>query len=130
MDDERQAGLPRRGDMGAEALLLHVARAVVVMVVEPRLADRHHLGMARQLDQLFDHNVGLLGGIVRMGADRAEHIVMGLDQAAQLVELADPRRDRHHQADPCRPGAVEQAVKIGAELRKIEMAVAVDQHRR
>ena len=79
MDDERQAGLPRRGDMGAEALLLHVARAVVVVIVEPRLADRHHLGMARELDQLLHHDVGLLGGVVRMRADRAEHIVMRLD---------------------------------------------------
>ncbi len=45
MDHQRQAGLARGGDVGAEALLLRVARAVVVVIVEPGLADRHHLGM-------------------------------------------------------------------------------------
>ena len=46
VDHQRQAGLAGGRDMGAEALLLRVARRVVVVVVEPRLADRHHLGMA------------------------------------------------------------------------------------
>ena len=46
MDDQRQSGLARRRDVVAEALLLRVARAVVVVIVEPGLADRHDLGMA------------------------------------------------------------------------------------
>ena len=52
VDDQRQPGLARRRDVGAEALLLRVARAVVVVIVEPGLADRHHLGMARARDQV------------------------------------------------------------------------------
>ena len=52
VDDERQAGLARGGDMIAEAALLRVARAVIVVIVEPGLADRHHLGMARARDQV------------------------------------------------------------------------------
>ena len=52
MDDQRQAGLARRRDVGAEALLLRVARAVVVVIVEPGLADRHHLRMPRARDQI------------------------------------------------------------------------------
>ena len=47
MDHQRQAGFARGGDVVAEAVLLRVARAVVVVIVEPGLADRHHLGMAR-----------------------------------------------------------------------------------
>ena len=54
MDDQRQPGRARRGDVGAEALLLRVARAVVVVIVEPGLADRDHLGMARARDELVD----------------------------------------------------------------------------
>ena len=39
MDDERQAGLARRRDMGAKAALLRVARRVVVVIVEAGFAD-------------------------------------------------------------------------------------------
>ncbi len=52
MDDQRQTGFARRGDVPAEARLLHVARARVVEVVESGLADRHHLGVARAGDQV------------------------------------------------------------------------------
>ena len=52
MDHQRQAGLARRRDMGAEALLLRVARAVVVVIVEPGLADRHDLRMPRLRDEI------------------------------------------------------------------------------
>ena len=46
MDDQRQAGLARRRDMGAEALGLLGARAVLVIEIEAGLADADHLGMA------------------------------------------------------------------------------------
>ena len=69
MDDQRQPGRARGGDVVAEAALLRIARAEIVMVVEPRLPDRHHLGMARARDQLVGADVELLVGIVRMGAD-------------------------------------------------------------
>ena len=46
MDDERQPGLARRRDVAAKAVLLGVARAEIVVIVEPGLADRDHLGMA------------------------------------------------------------------------------------
>ena len=47
MDDERQAGLARGGDMGAKSALLRLARRVVVVVIEPGFADRHDFGMPR-----------------------------------------------------------------------------------
>ena len=53
MDDQRQAGFTRRGDVLAEAFLLRLARACVVVVVETRLADRHHLGVAGARDQVI-----------------------------------------------------------------------------
>ena len=43
MDDERQAGFARRRDVGAEAALLRVARASVIVVVEPSFADARPL---------------------------------------------------------------------------------------
>ena len=52
VDDERQTGLARGCDMIAEAALLRVARAVIVVVVEAGLPDRDDLGMARTRDDV------------------------------------------------------------------------------
>ena len=52
MDDQRQSGLPRGGDVRAEALRLRRPRRLVVVVVEPGLADGHDLRMRREPDQL------------------------------------------------------------------------------
>jgi hypothetical protein len=78
--------------------------------------------MARELHQLFHHNVRLFGGVVGMRADRAEHIVMGLDDGFQVIEAAYSRRDGHHEADARRASAVEHRIEVGVELGKIEMA--------
>ena len=51
VNDQRQSGRARRRDMGAKAPLLRVARAVVVMIVEPRFADRHDFWMPRVGDR-------------------------------------------------------------------------------
>ena len=99
MDDQRQAGLARGRDMGAEALLLRVARAVVVVIVEPGFADRHHLGMARARDQVGGRDVELLVGVVRMGADRAADLGKPLGDRDELGVPLHPGRDRHHAAD-------------------------------
>ena len=45
MDDQRQAGLARGRDMGAKAALLRLARRVVVVIIEPGLAERHDFGL-------------------------------------------------------------------------------------
>src|SRR3546814_3972190 len=60
MHDERQAGLARRGDVGAEAHLLGLARRMLVEIVEPGLADADHLVVAGQLDQPLGRLLALL----------------------------------------------------------------------
>src|SRR3546814_5157834 len=59
-DLERQAGLARRGDVGAEAHLLGLARRMLVEIVEPGLADADHLVVAGQLDQPLGRLLALL----------------------------------------------------------------------
>ena len=49
VDDQRQAGLARRLDVLAENVLLDVARAVFVEIVEAGLADADDLRMLRPL---------------------------------------------------------------------------------
>src|SRR3546814_14884996 len=71
MHDERQAGLARRGDVGAEAHLLGLARRMLVEIIEPGLADADHLVVAGQLDQPAGCPLALLARLVGMPADRA-----------------------------------------------------------
>ena len=66
MDHQRQAGLARRRDMRAEALLLRFARAVVVVIVEPASPIATTLGWLRARDQSSARDVELL---VRHDAD-------------------------------------------------------------
>ena len=52
VDHQRQARLARRRDVDAKALRLRRARAQVIVIVQPRLADAHHLGMLGELHKL------------------------------------------------------------------------------
>ena len=74
MDDERQPRRLRRRDVVAKALGLRLARALVVEVVEPGLADGHHLGVLGEPHDLLDRHVQLLVRVVRVRAHRAEHV--------------------------------------------------------
>src|SRR6476646_8441399 len=130
MDDQRQARLPRRGDVGAEATLLIGPLAVVVMIIEAGLADAHHLRMACEFHDLFERDVLLLRRVMRMSADRAEYVTMRLDDLKQIGESPHPGGDGEHEADPCALGAREHGLALRGEIGKIEMAVTIDQHRK
>ena len=78
VDDDRQPGLARGGDMRAEARLLPVAVAMVVIIIEPALADADDARMRGALDQLGGVDIGMLVGLVRMDADRRPDIGLAL----------------------------------------------------
>ena len=130
MDDQRQPGFARRRDMGAEHLLLHLARAVVVVEIEPGLADADDPRVRRQCGQLGRGGRRVVGRLVRMRADRAPDIVIGFGDRPHRRELVEPGADRQHRADAggARPG--DHRIALGGEIREIEMAMAVDEHRR
>lgn len=119
---------PRRGDMGAEASLLIGAWGIVIVVVEPGLADGHDLGVLGERHQLLGGHVRFFCRMMRMSANRAVDLIMCLGDAEHLVEAVDPRGDGEHQAHPrsLRPG--EHGLALRGEIREIEMAVAIDQH--
>src|SRR5438874_921959 len=76
VDDEWQAGFARRRDMKTEALFLGGSRAEVVVVVEPRLADPHHLGMTGQRHKLVHRHIQLFMSVMRVGAYGTENIII------------------------------------------------------
>ena len=55
--------------MGAKTLLLRITRRLVVMKIEPGLADRHYFRMVGKAHKIVDRHVQFLIRIVRMGAD-------------------------------------------------------------
>src|SRR5262245_42357475 len=85
--------------------------------------------MASARDDLLHGYVQLLVGVVRMGADRAQHVVVRLGDLQECAKPADARRDRHEHADARRLGTADHAVKIVSEVGKVEVAVVIDEHR-
>ena len=129
MDDQRQAGFARRRDMGAEIGALVFARAAVVIVIEPGLADAHHLGQGRPLCEARGGGDPLFRDLMRMNAHRAPDGRMRARDGVDGLETAEMGTDGDHGADAGRVGAGDDLVAIVVEYIEIEMAVAVDQHR-
>ena len=128
MDDQRQSGLARRRDMRAEALLLRLARAVVVVIVEPGFADRDDLGMLRAGRSGPRGDVLLLCALCGWVPTEQIDIGEALGDRQSTGEPPHPRRDRHHAADAGRARTPDDAVEVVGEIGKIEVAVAVDEH--
>ncbi len=114
--------------MRAKTALLRLGRAVLVEIIEPRLAQRDDLRVLRQFDQLVGRNAVFLIGMMRMGADRTVDVGKPLGDGKQPAEPPDAGRDRDDAADTGRLGTRDDAVEILGEIRKVEMAMAVDKH--
>ena len=67
--------------------------------------------------------------VMRMGADRAEHIGEFLGDGQHLGVLAHARRYRDHAADARVARPRHDRVDLAGEIRKIQVAMAVHQHR-
>ena len=85
VDDNRQAGLLRRVDMAAKTILLPRPIALVVIIVEPGLADPDYARMRGALDQLGGIDIGMMIGIVRMDADASPDIGIGFRSGQDVV---------------------------------------------
>ena len=84
--------------------------------------------MLRKPRQYVGRNAVFLVGLVRVRADGAEHVVVAIGDREQRVEPAHARRDRHDAADARRARAADDAVEVIGEIRKVEMAMAIDEH--
>src|SRR5258708_9540803 len=127
VDDERQASLARRRAMGAEERFLPRPRAVLVIEIEPALADPHHLLMLRQRNEPGDAWVFLARRLMRVDADRAPDIRIALGDGAHRRELTHLGADGEQRPDTCPPRALHDRRAL---IRRgvIEMAMAVDEH--
>ena len=121
-------GRAGRRDMIAQTLYLRAARASFIMIIKPGLADRYHLWMPRQSDQLFSRDIELLMRIVRMRSHRAIDLRKSLSDRPHLRMPLYPGRDGDHAGNTGFLRTAHDRIQIMGKLRKIEVAVAVDEH--
>ena len=74
MNDQWQTGRARGSDMRAKPAFLRLRRAVLIEIVQSRLTQSHHFGMAGQFDQFVGGNPVFFVGVMRMRTDRAIHV--------------------------------------------------------
>ena len=101
---------------------------IVVVIVEARFADRDDLRMPCVRDEIGCGDLQFLVGVVRMRADRAINVGKALGDRQHIGEPMHARRDRDHARNPGRSSAHDNVVKLVGKIRKIQMAMAVDQH--
>ena len=128
MHDERQTARAHGGDMRSKCCNLGILRTSVVAEVEPAFTDAHDFRMPRQPQQAIDGDIRLGFGIMRMDADRAEHILVTFGDGEDSRKARERRADRQHGRDAHAPRPVEDRVDLAFELGMIEVAVTVDQH--
>src|SRR3546814_3864645 len=93
--------------MGAKAHLLRRPRRMLVVIVEPGLADADHLVPAGQLDEAVGRLLALLAGLVRVHADGAVDARKAPADRLDAVELAELGADGDQRADAGRQRALD-----------------------
>ena len=118
-------GPARSGRRRQRSLVL--ARRVVALVVEARLADRARLRVLRQLAQLLEAGVVPALGLVRMAPDRDEDLLVLVGGGERVAARLARHADRQHALDAGLARARDDVRRRGVDV--IEMEVGVD-HRR
>ena len=120
--------LSRGGNMYAKAFGLGIARAMLVVEVEPGFAKPDDLGMLSKLDKALHRHLRLMRRFVRMYTNGAEHIVEAIGNRQDAIEVGDVRADRKHRPDTHIAGPCNNGVQLIREIGEIKMAMAVDKH--
>src|ERR1700748_3307066 len=100
-----------------------------VEVIQSRLPEGNDLGMFRQFDQFAGGNAILFVRLMRMRSDRTIDVREPSGDIEQCSEPADPRRNRYDASDAGGFGPGDDSIEIIGKIGKIEVAMAVDQHR-
>ena len=120
VDDERQVEVDGQGDLGGEHVALGVAWRVVVVVVEPALADRHGAGAIE-----VDDRVDAVPGLVRMQTDGGVDVLVARRRSRRQRSTSPGRNRRRSSSSrrrarprrPRRPRARSARRRDGSECR-------------
>ena len=127
VEHERQAARARVGELPREDVALHVARAVVVVIVQPRLADRDDpraVPFAQRVERRRNIVRGVLR-LVRVDADRRREAVepSRVAGSAAIVHVTADRDDGVHAA---LARSREHRVTVVVERAVVHVGVRVD----
>ena len=127
MEDRRKVVLPRVRELCLEYALLHVARAVIVVEVQPHLADRERWpGRARDEGVESIRDVArCVFGFVGVNADRVVDAA-GERRVASAHAVFEMRADRHHAIDAGGARAREHGVAVGVEGGIVDVRVGIE----
>jgi hypothetical protein len=99
------------------------------VIVETGLPDRNNLGGAGAGHEIAGGDVQLLMRVMRMRADRAIDVREALGDGEKIGLARHAGRDCDHARDAGGAGALDHRLTVGVELRRVQVDVAVDQHR-
>ncbi len=114
--------------MVAEALALPGAVRMIVIIIEPALADPDHAGMLGLLDQGRGLDVRMHIRLVRVDADRRHDVTFPLGHADHRVPFGGAGRDVEHLRHAGRPGTGEHGLLVLDQAFVVQVAVAIDEH--
>ena len=101
------------------------ARARQPVMVDPNLADGHHLGLLGQALQFSAHIVRCRHAVVGMPADRGEHTVEPLGQVDCTLAALEVGGDGDDPRDPGVRRPLHHPGQFVGEIGKIQMSVCV-----
>src|SRR4051812_2811049 len=84
--------------------------------------------MPRQFDQFLRSNAVFLIGVMRMGTDRAIDVWKSFGDRQQRGNAPDARRNADDAANASGICPRYDRIEIVGEIRKIQMAMAIDEH--
>ncbi len=109
MDHDRLAELRGELELRVEEPPLPLARRPVAKVVEPRFADRNRPFALEELTQLADARGLGIAGLVRVDAERGEHLLVQLRELERRAARLDARADRDDPIDSRRPSTADES---------------------
>ena len=127
VDHDGLADLARQADEAGEDVALHLARRVVVVVVEANLADGHDLGREASARELGVRGVVELDGVVRVDADARRDALRARAASATAPRAGVRSPPRRRRRSPRRPAACARAITSRplGEVAGVEVAVGV-----
>jgi hypothetical protein len=96
------------------------------VIIEPGFAERDHFGMPRAGDEFGGRDVQFLVGVMWVRTDGSIDVGEALGDGEEFGLARNARRDRDDAGDAGIAGASDDRVKLGGEVGKIEVTMAVN----
>ena len=125
MDHDGLARFGRNRHLFDEHRLLHIARRMIVVIIQSDFAQRQHLRMRQQLGQLLCSFRRRLRRVVRMHAHGRIDGCVAIRQARRYLDVRRTiaRSDCQHALDSGRECAIDDGIAIGVEIGVVQVAM-------